>query len=81
METVSSAVLTIKGLEAKMRPIIEELEKEVPGIQIAFVFAVPEKDDPSLYACTGYLNIDLPILAEVIQRESRKSLDRPVMVV
>lgn len=75
-KTVPGALLTLKGVEIKVRALVEELEKEVEGIQIAVVIAIPDKEDKDMYACTAYLNMDSPLLANALQKNLSKPIDK-----
>ena len=77
---VPSSVLTLKGIEAKLRPLVEALEKEVPGLQLAVVMAVPDPDQLDVYACSAYLNMDEPLLKSALSESLHKPLDRTVSI-
>lgn len=76
MDKISSAVLSLKAVEAKFRDLVNEIEKDVEGIQLLVIIAVPDKEHRDTFACSGYLNMDSPLVIHALQRELGKPIDK-----
>jgi hypothetical protein len=73
---IAGSLLTLKGIEAKLQPLIAEIEKEITGVQVALILAVPDIDEVDTLACTAYINMDIELLLTAVKRKMADPLDK-----